>query len=174
VSLLGNILNPIGYPGEGPFAGDFLGGNVNTYVDTGRVRGLLLSSQKYQPDDPDFGTLALTTDWPAVGHRDTWLRGSWFDALHDFWSHYSVDGTLPECNSGPSPDGSSDVGSLWLRTTLQPGDAATLPLFISWHFPNMTLYWKASRPNSVPPPMWRNYYSTQWRDALGVADYYAQ
>ncbi len=173
LSLLGSILNPIGYPGEGPFAGAFLGGNENTYVDTGRVRGLHLTSQRYDRAHPDYGTLALTTDWPAVGHQDTWLRGSWFDALHDFWNHFSVDGTLPERNLGPSPDGTSDVGSIWLRASLPPGQEAVLPLYITWHFPNMTTYWKAPGPGDGPRPTWTNYYASQWNEALDVADYYA-
>ncbi|NLD43486.1 MAG: hypothetical protein GX657_08335 [Chloroflexi bacterium] len=172
VSLLGNILNPIGYPGEGPFTGEFLGDNANTFVERRTLRGLSLTSGRYGQEHPDYGTMALTTDWPDVGHQETWLRGSWYDAMHNFWDHFSADGTLPARNDGPSPEGSSDVGSLWLRATLQPGQEAVLPLCISWHFPNFTRYWKAPRADAPAQPMWPNYYASQWRDALDVASYY--
>ena len=172
VSLLGNILNPIGYPGEGAFAGAFLGDNENTYVEQGALRGLSLTSRRYGREHPQFGSLALTTDWPEVGHQDTWIRGAWYDAMHHFWDHYSVEGSLPAQNLGPSPTGSSDVGSLWLRATVQPGQEVVLPLFISWHFPNFTQYWKPRRQDADAGAIWPNYYASQWQDALDVASYY--
>jgi len=175
VSLAGNIYNPIGYPGEGPFTGDFLGDNRNEYVERDDLRGLYLTSDKYPADHLTYGSMALTTTWPDVGHQNTWLRGAWFDALHDFWNHFSRDGSLPERDFGATPDGTSDVGSLWLRAHLGPGEEATLPFFITWHFPNFVMYWQPRREDRATDerPVWRNYYATQWDDALDVATYYA-
>ncbi|MEA3407173.1 MAG: GH116 family glycosyl hydrolase, partial [Chloroflexota bacterium] len=176
VSLVGNLFNPIGYGGHGLFVGEHLGQNLNTYVDEGDVRGLYLTSDKYARDDPAYGSMALTTTWEDVFHQDCWLRSGWFDAMHDFWNHFSITGTLPERDYGLSEEGESDVGSLGLRVTLEPGEAAILPFYITWYFPNFVKYWPGrggTAPHDTPPPTWKNYYASQWDDALDVARYYA-
>ena len=178
VSLLGNLFNAVGYPGTGLVMGAHFGQNENRYVDQDGVRGLLMTSTKYADDDPAFGTMALTTTWPDVFSQCAWLRAGWYDAMHDFWNHLSETGTLPERALGPSDDGQSDVGTLGLQARLEPGESAVLPFFISWNMPNFTKYWQASGgecccDGDCARPQWRNYYSSQWNDALDVASYYA-
>jgi non-lysosomal glucosylceramidase len=180
VSLAGNIYNPIGYPGSGPFIrrrdGDPVGGNVNAFVDEEGVRGLSLTSEKHPPDHPCYGTMALTTTWPEVFHQCAWLRGAWFDAMHDFWDHFSTDGVLPERSYGPSDAGQSDVGTLGLRATLAPGESVVLPFFITWHFPVFVKYWDRHGEGACDceQATWTNYYASQWDDALDVARYYVR
>ncbi|NPV10049.1 MAG: hypothetical protein HPY83_19050 [Anaerolineae bacterium] len=177
VSLLGSLFNAVGYPGSGPFVGEHLGGNVNSYVEEDSVRGIYLTSGKYPRNHPQFGSMALTTTWADVFHQKASLRAGWFDAMHDFWDHFSADGSVPEREYPPSEEGHSDVGSLGLRAHLNPGQKVVLPFFISWHFPNFVKYW-GGRQNDCPcegdRPVWRNYYATQWSDALDVARYFAQ
>ena len=177
VSLVGSLFNPVGYRGSGPFIGEHLGGNVNEYFDDGLVRGLRMGSDKYPADSPRYGTMALSTPWSDVFHQAASLRAGWFDAMHDFWDHFSADGTLPEREYPPSADGSSDVGSLGLRAHLEPGDSTILPFFISWHFPNFVKYWGSGGDSCCCGhdcrPVWRNYYASQWTDAADAAHYYA-
>lgn len=174
VSLAGNLFNAVGYPGTGYVMGAHLGQNVNYYLDSGRTRGLVLTSRKYPPDAPVFGSLALTTSWRDVFHQDYWLRAGWFDMMHDFWDHFSAQGALPERSYGPSEDGKSDVGTLGLRAALQPDESVILPFFISWYFPNFLKYWPVAGSQCIcgEPPVWKNYYASQWKDAFDVADYY--
>lgn len=175
VSLAGNLFNPIGYRGSGPLVGEQLGQNVNEFVNEGGVRGLYLTSRKYPPESPVFGSMALTTTWGDVICQTHWLRAGWFDALHEFWDAFSADGTLPQHSYGPSEEGKSDVGSLALRATLQAGESVTLPFFLTWYFPNFVKYWQGAGEKCTcgERPVWRNYYASQWRDALDVARYYA-
>jgi non-lysosomal glucosylceramidase len=176
LSLVGNLWNPVGYPGEGPFQGAFLGGNVNRYREEGALRGLFLTGERYPADHPAQGSLSLTTTWPDVGHQEAWLRGPWFDALHDFWDHFAATGELPERSYDPSPEGVSDAASLWLRATVAPGEEVVLPLAIAWHFPTFVQYWKPNRAPSrdgQEPARWPNYYASQWSDAWDVARYHA-
>jgi len=177
LSLAGSIFNPVGYPGHGAFVGEHLGQNVNAYVEQDSIRGLSLTSEKYEEDDPAFGSMALTTTWADTGHQCAWLRGRWFDMMHDFWNHFSAAGALPARDYGPSPEGSSDVGCLWLRATLAPNEEAVLPFFVSWYYPNFSMYWQARRGDCCADQdvaTWRNYYASQWDDALDVAAYYAR
>lgn len=177
VSLVGSLFNAVGYRGSGPFVGEHLGGNVNEYFDDGIVRGLRMNSDKYPADSPRYGTMALSTPWADVFCQTASLRAGWFDAMHDFWDHFSADGTLPEREYPPSADGSSDVGSLGLQAHLEPGESTILPFFISWHFPNFVKYWGDGGDSACcgedARPTWRNYYASQWTDATDVAHYYA-
>ncbi|MBC7315875.1 MAG: hypothetical protein H5T70_05605, partial [Chloroflexi bacterium] len=124
VSLAANLKNIIGYPGHGPMVGrearKWLGGNLNTFVEKGGVRGLFFTSERVAPGDPSFGTMALTTTWPEVWHQCAWLRGGWFDMMHDYWDHLAESGRLPERAYGPSAEGESDVGTLGLTARLEP------------------------------------------------------
>ena len=180
VSLAANLKNIIGYPGHGPMVGrearKWLGGNLNTFVEKGGVRGLFFTSERVAPGDPSFGTMALTTTWPEVWHQCAWLRGGWFDMMHDYWDHLAESGRLPERAYGPSAEGESDVGTLGLTAHLEPGEEVTLPIFITWHFPTFIKYWgEPSCPcqEGCERPTWRNYYATLWEDALDVAQRYA-
>jgi len=175
VSLAGSLFNPIGYQGSGSLVNEHLGQNVNECVDDGGVRGLFLTSHKYPPESSVFGSMALTTSWADVLCQTHWLRAGWFDALHEFWDVFSAQGTLPEHSYGPSDEGKSDVSSLALRAMLQPGESVTLPFFLTWYFPNFTKHWQGAGQKCAceERPVWRNYYASQWRDALDVARYYA-
>jgi len=176
VSLAFNLFNPIGYSGDGPIQGPHLGQNVTAYVDDGTIRGLAMSSEKVGEGDPAYGTMALMTSWTDTFHQLAWLRGGWFDALHDFWDNFSREGRLPPRDLGPSEEGASDVGTLGLLATVEPGGEVTLPIFLAWHFPTFVKYWASAEPCDECGPgqaQWRNYYASQWKDATDVAHYYA-
>ena len=178
VSLAGNLYNAVGYPGTGHFDGKGQGQNVNAYYDQGNVRGLSMTSNKYETFSRYFGSMALSTTWQDVGYQSYWLRGPWYDSMHSFWDHFAASGELPAREYGPSDEGKSDVGSLWLRANIAPGESVTLPIFISWYMPNFCRYWDAL-PNieniELPTePVWKNYYASLWTDAKDVARHYAE
>lgn len=176
IALAFNLFNPLGYPGSGPFMGPHLGQNLNSYHDDGLVRGLAMTTSKVSPDDPAYGTMALMTTWPDTFCQCSWLRGGWFDALHDFWDHFSRQGTLAPRDLGPSDDGASDVGTLGLRATVPPEASVTLPILLGWHFPTFIKYWGGSAGCDrcdCERPRWRNYYASQWHDATEVVHYFA-
>jgi len=176
VALAFNLFNPLGYPGKGAFTGAHLGQNRNAYHDDGLVRGLAMSTGKVAPDDPAYGTMALMTTWTETFHQCCWLRGGWFDALHDFWDHFSREGSVPARELGPTDEGASDVGTLGLRAMIQPGEVVTLPILLAWHFPTFQKYWGGSAGCDgcgCERSRWRNYYASQWEDATEVAHYYA-
>jgi non-lysosomal glucosylceramidase len=80
---------------------------------------------------------------------------------------------------GPSSGGASDIATLGLQASLAPGESVTLPIIIGWHFPNYVKYWGIPEQacacgESSPRPTWRNYYATQYKDALDAASYYVR
>ncbi|MFN2230534.1 MAG: GH116 family glycosyl-hydrolase [Anaerolineae bacterium] len=178
VALAANLYNAVGYPGEGSFSVPDVGGSTNAYLEREGIRGLFMSSGRYAEDDPRFGSMALTTPWPAVDHQTSWFRGSWYDAFHKFWDEFSSSGTLSErIYDTPAPEGQGDVGSIVLQAAVEPGATVTLPVYITWHFPNFVKYW--GRPScdcqgeACARPGWKNYYATWFDDAFEVASYLA-
>ena len=180
-TLAGNLYNAVGYPGSGPFDGTGLGGNRNEYRQEEGLAGLSMTSTRLSPDDPRYGSLALTTPWPDLTWQSAWLRQGWFDSLQAFWDEFSAQGTLCDRTYPPSDDRRTDIGTLGLRATVEPGQTVTLPLYITWHFPNFQKYWeRRGGPGSESTcctgslPVWRNYYSQRFADAFAVARYVAE
>ena len=171
VSLAANLFNPIGsrytnVKGERPG----LGKNLNVYLEKGDVRGLYLTSLKVQEDDPNYGSMALTTSWPDVNVQTRWYRGGWWDQCHVFWDDFSKDGRIRQVrDTSASAENRSDVGSLVLRATLPPRSEVSLPVFLTWYFPNRENYWNGEK--EVRGKMMRNYVAGKFTDAISVADY---
>jgi non-lysosomal glucosylceramidase len=179
-TLAANLFNAVGYT-SGRFDGLLLGsaaclgGNLNTFVSEDMLAGLHMTSQRYPPGDPRCGSLALSTTWPDLTWQSAWLRGGWFDSLQTFWDEFSAQGTLAERSYGPSSPGRSDAGTIGLRVALQPGQSATLPIFITWHFPTFVKFWQRRGPGVADVieggPTWQNYYARRFRDAWHVAQH---
>jgi non-lysosomal glucosylceramidase len=173
ITIAGTILNPIGYDGEGQVGGvenEKFGQNVNELKETANLRGLAMSSRKVKPETPAFGTMALATPWKDITYVTHWSRGEWFDDLQIFWDDFSDDGRLKDsADVSPSPDKRSDLGTLGLRVALGPGEEATLPFILSWHFPNVLNYF-----DIVPEQrgrIFRNHYAELFHDAWDAGEY---
>jgi non-lysosomal glucosylceramidase len=169
-----SLLNAVGYNGKDNLSGRHngqLGENINLWRDEDGLRGLFYSSLKYPEESPQFGTMALTTDWPDTTHKLRWERAGWWDDVQNFWDDFRQNrGSLTgPTEPSPSPDGQTDVGTLGLRVTLEPGQSATLPFVLTWHFPNLTNTW--NREEAVREKPLGNWYATQWHDAWSVAQY---
>ena len=174
IALAANLYNAVGYPGEGPFRCPTVGGSHNAFVQDERVRGIFMTTSRYSPDDPLYGSLALSTTWEEVDRQTCWFRGGWFDALHKFWDEFSATGTLQERTyDEPSPEGRGDVGSIVLKAELSPGESVTLPVYITWHVPNFVKYWGNCSGGECRRAVWKNYYATLFDDAWQVAEYIA-
>jgi uncharacterized protein (DUF608 family) len=138
-----SVLNPVGHDGRltdlrGRHA-PFFGGNLNEWIDDGTYRGLRMTGQKVAGDAPGAGSLAVLTDWPTTTYSVHWERSGWFDDLQNFWDDFRADGLLPsDPSTNPTPDGETDVSTLGLRARLAPGESASLPFVLAWHFPNLT------------------------------------
>lgn len=156
-TLFANLENRLGHPEPGK--------GITAFQEGGSVYGLLMSTQKYPPDSPRFGTLALTTTHKDLNVQTCWLRGAWFDNLHHFWDSISQKGELEE-NRAPVEAGEkqTDIGSIGLKVNLKAGESVTLPIFITWHIPNFENYWENKA-------IWKNYYATLFEDAFAVAAY---
>jgi uncharacterized protein (DUF608 family) len=159
VILYANLENRVGHPEVGQ--------NTNTSRKGRAVTGLMMTSNKYSPDSPRYGSMALTTTHRRLSIIRSWPRLKWFDNLTWFWDIVSR-GKLPEQQEdSPTENGKTDIGTIAAKATLKPGEFMTIPIIITWHFPNNDSCW----PECSVRHTWRNYYSTRFEDAWEVADY---
>ncbi len=120
--------------------------------------GSKLDVSKGVPTSLDsYGTMCLATPRKEAVHRTDWSRRS------QFWTHFASAGDL-DGKADPTPP--SAPGRTWNAATaigleLRPGEEATLPFVISWHFPNH--YWGAANIG--------NRYAATFADAAAVARY---
>lgn len=174
VSLAVCIANPIGnrytnVNGQKPG----IGRNLNEFIDAGNFQGIRLSSQKVPGEDPNFGTMALVTTHRAIDVQTRWYRGGWWDPCHVFWDDFSDNGRVKDVRDAVVSDSNAaDVSSLVLRATIPPGGTVSLPLMITWHFPNRENYWNGER--EVRGKSLRNYVAGKFTDAWDVARYAVQ
>jgi len=70
--------------------------NTNVYREdlTGKLKGIYMNSANIDPNDPAWGTIALTTlvDSPSanVSYRLSSISNAWYHAILDFWDDVSV------------------------------------------------------------------------------------
>ena len=156
-TLFANLENKVGFPEVGK--------GVIEFKERENVSGLMMTTKKHAEDSPRFGSLALTTTWKHLNIQTCWLRSGWFDTLHNFWDQASEHGELEENRETvEAGDNATDVGSIGLKVSINPGECVTLPVFISWYNPNFEKYWGGKA-------TWKNYYATIFSDAFNVAEY---
>jgi non-lysosomal glucosylceramidase len=175
LTLALSLCNAAGYDGRARLEGrrhPQFGGNLNEWREADGLRGLRMSTARYPADHPQFGTLALLTDWPDTEHLLRWERGGWWDDLQAFWDGFRAEGRLRgPASPSPSPEGETDIGTLGLRVRLEPRETATLPFFLGWHFPNLTNTWNEQA--AVRGRPLGNAYARRHRDAWEAAAHLA-
>ena len=147
------------------------------------------------PREPTFGSASLTVVAPPNGGgpepviKGMWLRGGWFDAISALWREVSSATFRPNSGSNEIDTEGRNGGSLMLPGSLKPGEQITYPIVITWYYPNVEYSHGLAEPEAqadaavcdcgpegccepaTPPPRWRPYYVSQWKDARDVADY---
>lgn len=186
LSLVGSMINAVGGVHADPFKN--LGPNVvgqpeNTFRVERPVQGLFFSANKIAPDDLRYGSMSLVTDHADVTVKPAWLRGSWYDFLHDFWDDFVDDGLLDDLHYQEPPENNKpDTGSLGLVDTLAPGEQKSFRFVLTWYFPNRRNTWQSANAEPVANstalstngkalPTIRNHYATRFDDAWDVATY---
>ena len=165
-----SLMNAVGYDGLVPLhtrRSHLYGENLNQAVTDGSLRGLRMSSAKYDAKDARFGTMALATTWSDITACAHWERAAWFDDIQRFWDDFSEDGRLVPSDESRTPDGETDIATLGLIASLAPGETVRLPFILAWHFPNLENYWNLEE--AVKGKRLGNEYATRFADAWDAA-----
>lgn len=144
------------------------GKNLNQYIDDGLFRGIKMTSNRAAPADPEYGSLAVVTTEKDVDIQTRWYRGGWWDNAHMFWDDFADDGRIRNVNDSlESENGRSDVATMLVHMTLEPGEERTIPFYLAWHFPNMENHWNSEK--EVRGKVFRNEYGTRFQGAWDAA-----
>lgn len=178
VCLVGSLTNPVGnndFDQFGNWMRRDMGKAVNSYRDEGDFHGLYMTDERLAPSDHKFGSVSLATDHKSVTYKRSWLRGEWWDYLHNFWDELRDHGRLTD------PDDSDEgerlaTGSLGLLDSLAPGESREFRFVLNWHFPNRPATWDLRLLSQLSVDegdvgSTRNHYATRFDDAWSVAAY---
>lgn len=147
-----------------------LEGTRNTVIPG---KGILFSNIVH-PKSEIFGNASLTLISQKPIIKAMWLRGGWLDAISSLWRELESERFLP--NDGKSGAGKSgrNGGSVLVSGKLDPGASLTIPVLITWYFPNSYLAIEKDKipvDAENPEPKWRPFYTSQWKDAKDVATF---
>ena len=181
VTLVGSLTNPVGNLQSDKFGNQAFpqyGAQVNRFRDTDGLRGLLLTNDELAPDHLHRGSLSLASEHERVTYKRTWLRGEWWDYLHDFWDDLADDGLLVD-PPDEEPGERIAAASLGLVDRLAPGESRQFRFILSWHFPNRPKAWDLDQVDQLGVEaddvgVIRNHYATRFDDAWAVAAYVAR
>jgi uncharacterized protein (DUF608 family) len=176
-TLAFSLANVCGYDGITPIDRNastrMFGRSLNRWQQHDGLAGIAMSTEKYTPDHPNYGSLAVASSWPDLTYTLRWERAGWFDAIQSFWDDFADGRLRDDPTPDPAPDGRVDYGTLGLRVHLAPGERAELPIVLAWHTPNLTNTWNAGWRSleSLVGKLVGNYYTTRFKDAWGAAEH---
>ncbi len=176
VSILWSLLNLVGMDGdEGlKITADVLfevkGKFYNEYKETKNVRGIYFGNRGFDEDHPKFGSMMLSTPEKEITYMRHWLQDIWFIPHYQLWNSFKETGIAIE--SRKKPINKAEAGAIVISKEIKPEKTEIFPFYITWYFPNFIKYWHyTSSNNSIDrKPIWKNYYASQFRDALDIAD----
>ena len=136
-NLVGYHFSP--WPGDPPFQG---GQQVNSAVCEPGFQGILLGSEEDGGRHPMAGTMAVVTSWPETTLQPHLGEQDWPYSLRPFW--YQLLGQVPfekaDATTGTPSDNLTVArrleAMLGMHITLEPAESATVPIILTWHFPN--------------------------------------
>jgi len=128
----------------------------------------------YNVDPPDaetYGSAALVTVRHRPRVKAQWFRGGWFDSLSVLWRE--LESGRFRTNSGHSAEDQAgrNGASIMVPVSLGPGEAVTIPVILTWHFPNVRHGSRGIPSDGLEGALWHPWYATRWKDAREVALY---
>ncbi len=183
VSVCGTMYNFTGFTSYDGYDRLYQDGTpVNTVEQEGKITGIYYNNEGMDTNLVNYGNIALFTSNEQVSCKPYWQDGGWWDGAEEFWQDFREDGELKEDVSteavGSNVTASQTprkVGSVCGKETLQPGETKEFEFILTWYFPNRYGWWPDGhcRPEekSLHDKVWRNYYSTQWKNAKDAARY---
>lgn len=134
-------------------------GNRNEFRSTKEVSGIYMYSDSVDPNDPAWGTIALTTDATMpVTYKTSSSPLGWGSEVLSFWDDFSDDGSLVN-KAYKQPD--MPTGAISVKMNLGANETKEISFYITWHFPNR-FAWSETRVG--------NYYATQYKNAWDVIE----
>ncbi len=117
-----------------------------------------------------FGSTALAVASVNPAIKAMWFRGGWFDSISALWREVST-GTFSQ-NDGELSEsglGGRNGGSVMVALSLSPGQSVTIPIVLTWYFPNSPV--NVGGVDENKDNGWQPYYTNLWANAKDIAIY---
>ncbi len=174
IFLTFSLMNPIGTDGtenlNSPSNINF-GKNINFYKEMGEIKGLYLTSYKYEKESPRYGNISLFTESKDVSYKSQWEKSGWWDDYENFWREFKR-GKFEIVESKESPDGITYWTTLGVKEKLKKKEVKTINFYLSWYFPNRINYWGLDE--EVKNKIIKNWYSKKFSNSIEVINYYVE
>ena len=178
VAVVGTISNPTGGIQLDQYrnlSAIDLAQTSNAFRDEETLRGLYMTDKRTPESDINYGSLALTTDHESVMAKRYWMRGLWWDYMHEFWDDLLAEGMLRD-PADDLPGERLPTGSLGLLARLEPGERQDFRFILTWHIPNRPNTWDLRdlpmlSVDEADVGTARNHYATRFADAWEAARY---
>jgi uncharacterized protein (DUF608 family) len=173
VSILWSMLNISGFGAEESFNYRFKwnkaakGQFMNTYIDEGKVKGILFGNNNHKEEDPLFGTVAVMSPDEHFSFTPNWKAGPWFSSHYYLYNYFKEHGKLTAFQG--SNFGAPEAGAIALSKIIDPGQSEIFTFYFTWYHPNFEKYWQLQQASQNKQPQWRNYYAQFYEDASDVA-----
>lgn len=184
VAVCGTMYNDIGFISYDGF--DKLkqkGRPYNEKLENGHLSGVLYLNEM-DKSDVAYGTMALASSNSYVTVKPQWQLGGWWDGAEEFWQDFRKDGELnPDVSFdavGSNIDAAPDpriVGSVAAKERIAPGEEKEFVFYFTWNYPNRYGWWPdghADLEDTSHLKIWKNYYSTIWKDAKEALLYFSE
>ncbi len=180
-TIVGSLANPVGSNQLDQF-GNWIRQDheqsVNSFRDEGELRGIYMTDELIETADLRFGSASLLTDHEDVTIKRCWMRGEWWDYLHEFCDDLLADGRLNDPDDS-APGDRLATGSLGLVDRLEPGESKRFRFILTWFFPNRPKTWDLRllpqlSVTEADVGIIRNHYATRFDDAWDVGRYVCQ
>ncbi|MBE0652146.1 MAG: hypothetical protein IH594_00005, partial [Bacteroidales bacterium] len=150
--------------------------NRNEFRSSDGLNGIYMYSEGVNPEDVNWGTMALTTtSSEQVSYRTSWVRMPWNWTFREFWDDFIADGELTDHPDGNNTNEEGKIptppATLAVKVELAPGESKAITFMLSWHFPNRRA-WDCGTHYSAGyggEEIVGNYYTTLYEDAWEVA-----
>ncbi|HVY75733.1 MAG TPA: GH116 family glycosyl-hydrolase [Puia sp.] len=131
--------------------------NRNQFRTDGDLKGIYMTSDGVDRNDPAWGTIALATDSKEhISYKTSTSPFGWGSEILSFWDDFSDDGQLTN-TAYDQPD--MPTGALASELEIAPKSTREITFYITWNFPNRFAW---------SPVNVGNYYSTKYKDAWDV------
>jgi uncharacterized protein (DUF608 family) len=190
VAVAFSVLNAVGYDGIAHLTSNIhadFGKNVTRFryaelVPNSWAAGLEMTSEKYGPESPRGGSMALMTTQKDVTACCNWNQTEWSEPLANWLTEFADVGEF--CGPGistPSEDGYSQYATVAPRLRVAPGQRRSVTFLLAWYFPLRENYWNKGNWGSdeweledkATSPNLRNDYATRFSSAWEVGCYTA-
>ena len=174
VAVCGTMRNFIGIDGskqgknwKGDLTYNGAKANQNEYRQSPQVRGIYMYSNGVDPQDPAWGTIALTTpEKEGISWRRSSTPNDWENSILDFWDDFSADGTLTDKDKLVDDN---PMASLAVKKRIPAGGSISFTFYLSWHFPNR-LDWNNAWSFGYRGKVIGNHYTNVYKDAWDVVE----